>query len=121
KSLPLTTTQKWPAAAAVAEIYVRLKDWRRLETSLKAANWGEYDFVRHAYLARALQEQDQLSAREHEWAAALKGASSRSESGMLLLRILAEWRWEPEMVDLLWGLSKQPDKQNEAFLTLYRH
>jgi thioredoxin-like negative regulator of GroEL len=121
KSVPGDVANKWPVPAALADIYVRLKDWHKLEATIKSANWREFDFLRHAYLARTLREQDKTVGREQEWAAAVKGAAGRSESTMMLMRTVAEWHWESEMVDLLWAVSKQPEMQNEAFLTLYRH
>ena len=120
KSLTPESTQKWPAPLAVAEVYARLGDWRGLEGIIKSANWREFDFLRHAYLARALRAQDKPAAAEHEWADAVKGASAQGESVLTLLRVASEWKWEKETVDLLWTLAKYPEKQNDALQTLYR-
>jgi predicted Zn-dependent protease len=121
KTLPDSALRKWPVPASLADIYVRLGDWPKLEAAVKNANWGEYDFLRRAYLARAYEQQDNPAGREREWAAALKGAAARTESAVMLLRTISEWRWESEMVDVLWALSAQREKQNEAFITLYRY
>ncbi len=121
KTLPRETLEKWPMPTAVADVYVRLKDWHNLEGTTKTGNWRDFDFLRHAYLARALREQDKSAAAEHEWAIALKDGSARSESGLVLLRTLADWKWETETVDLLWALAKLPEKQSDAFSTLYRY
>jgi Flp pilus assembly protein TadD len=40
---------------------------------------------------------------------------------MALMRTTAEWKWEKEMVDLLWSLTKTQDKQKEAIQQLYRY
>jgi hypothetical protein len=120
KSLTPESTQKWPVPLAVAEVYARLGDWRGLEGIMKSANWRELDFFRYAYLARALRSQDKPAAAEHEWDAAVKGASGQSESLLALVRFSSEWKWDNETVDLLWMLAKHPEKQNDALQTLYR-
>jgi thioredoxin-like negative regulator of GroEL len=120
KSFTPELVQKWPVALAVAEIYVRLGDWRGLENVTKTANWREFDCLRHAYLARALRAQDKPAAAEHEWAAAVKGASGQSELVLALVRVASEWKWESETVELLWTLAKYPEKQKDALQTLYR-
>ena len=121
KTLPAEVLEKWPVPLALAEVRVQLKDWRQLELAMENAQWGRFDFLRHAYLARALRAQDKPAAAEHEWAAAMKGASDQSESLLLLVRPVSEWGWEAETTDILWGLSKHPEKQKEAFLALYQH
>src|SRR6266404_309424 len=121
KNVPADTLDRWPVTLAVAELYERLKDWRKLEQITKNANWRQGDFIRHAYLARALRAQDKLAAAEHEWAAATKEASAQSASTMALMRTTAEWKWEKEMVELLWSLTKDAEKQNEAIQELYRY
>jgi predicted Zn-dependent protease len=120
KTLPAEVTEKWPVPLAVADIHTRLKDWRKLENVTKAANWRQFDFLRHAYLARALRGQDKPAATEHEWAAAVKGASAQSESMLSLVRVTSEWKWDSETVELLWTLAKLPEKQKEALQILYR-
>jgi hypothetical protein len=121
KEVPVDSLDKWPVPLAVAELYERLKDWRKLEQITKNANWRQGEFIRHAYLARALRAQDKLAAAEHEWAAAVKGASAQSSSAMALMRMTADWKWEKEMVELLWSLTNDPEEQKEAIEALYRY
>jgi len=119
KTLQPGDLEKWPLPLAVADIYARLKDWPKLENVTKTANWRQFDFLRHAYLARALRAQDKPAAEEHEWAAATKEASGQSDSVLSLVRAASEWKWDSETTDLLWTLAKFPEKQNEALETLY--
>src|SRR4029077_17877581 len=115
------TLSKWPVPLTVAELYDRLKDWRKLEEITKNSDWRQGEFMRHAYLARALRAQDKLAAAEHEWGAAVKEASAQSASAMALMRTTADWKWEKEMVELLWTLTNDPEKQKEAIQELYRY
>lgn len=121
KNVSQEQLNEWPVPMAVAGIYARLKDWRKLEEITKDANWRQGEFIRHAYLARALRAQDKAAAAEHEWAAATKAASSGSESVLALVRITTEWKWDKEMTDLLWSLTTDPETQRDAVQTLYRY
>jgi hypothetical protein len=121
KRVPAADLEKWPLPLDVAQVHARLKDWRPLESVSKNANWRQYDFLRHAFLARAFRGEDKPAAAEHEWAAALKSASLESGSTLVLLETISEWGWDSEAVELLWTLAKYPDKQRDAFQTLYRY
>jgi len=122
KGLPAEICDKWPVPRAIADVYVRLRDWKNLEKRVATANWPEFDFLRHAYLARSLREQGKTAA-ETEWSIALKQAStSRTMDGaMTLLRTLKEWRWESEASDLLWAMVKDPAREADAMAALYQY
>ena len=121
KTLPAETLQKWPVPVAVADVFVQLSKWQELEAMTTKAQWNRFDFLRHAYLSRALREQGKSAAAEQEWATAAKQASEQSEFLSVLIQTASEWKWENERTDLLWSLSKRPEKQKEAFLALYRN
>ena len=121
KTVPPERLADWPVAGALADIKIRLKDWRELERSLKNANWRQFDLFRHAYLARALRELDQPAGSAHEWAAAAKSATENAETNWALLQLADDWNWKPEAIDLLWELTKYPDRQSAALTTLYRY
>ena len=120
KNLPADTLKNWPVPLALADAYVRLRDWPKLEAHASKGNWGRFEFLRHAYLTRALREEDKSVAAEREWGEAMKEATS-SESLALLIQPITEWGWEKEATDLLWALSKHPEKQRDAFVALYQH
>jgi hypothetical protein len=121
KGLPPESTDKWPVPLAIADVHARLRDWRGLENFVRNSTWGQFDFLRHGYLSRALRAQDKPAAAEHEWAAATKAAAGQSELVLALVRATSEWKWDSETVELLWTLAKYPEKQNEALQTLYRY
>ena len=113
--------ERWPIPVTLADIYVRLGDWSRLERATNSDNWREYDFLRHAYLARALRGEDKPVAAEREWTLAMRGAGSGSEQTLMLMRAVSTWGWENQLVDVVWALAKYPEKQKEAFQVLYRY
>ena len=120
KSLPPESLRNWPVPLAIAGAHSRLRDWKNLESATSKTNWGKFEFLRHAYLARALREQGKSLDAEHEWNDVVKDATT-SESLVLLIQAISEWNWEKEMTDLLWALSKHPEKQKDAFVALYQH
>jgi predicted Zn-dependent protease len=120
KGMPPDDLEKWPVPLAVADLYVHLKDWRKVESLTKDANWRHGDFLRHAYLARALRGQEKPAAVEREWAIAQKQASGQAESLVTLARLAADWNWQKETLELLWMLTKYPEKERDALQELYQ-
>ncbi len=121
KTLSPESLGKWPVLPALAEAYVSLKDWPGLERMARNTEWTPFDFLRHAYLARALRGQDKKFPAEQEWLAAQKEASAQPGSLLVLARTTALWGWETETVDLLWVLAKSDETKLEALQTLYQH
>jgi hypothetical protein len=121
KSLSAESLRKWPAPMAVADVHVLLHDWSDLENLTAKTQWGRFEFLRYAYLARALREQGKAVEAERNWATAAKQASEQPDLLSLLIQTATEWKWEDETIALLWSLSKHPEKQKEAFLALYRN
>jgi len=113
--------EKWPVPMAIARLYAQLADWNKLEAVTKDANWRQAEFMRHAYLARALRGRDKPAAVEHEWGQATKQAGNQSASILALIQVTKEWHWEKEMVDLLWSLTADPERQREAIQALYQY
>jgi hypothetical protein len=121
KTVPAEKQDTWPVPLAIADLYARIQDWKKLEAITKNANWREGEFLRHAYLARALRAQDKSAAAEREWGIATKDASAQGTNTLALIHIVEEWKWEKEAVELLWALTKNQEKQFDAIQTLYRH
>jgi tetratricopeptide (TPR) repeat protein len=121
KTLPAESVNKWPVLPALAAAYASLKDWTGLERLARTTEWPPFDFLRRAYLSRALRGQDKKFPAEQEWLAAQKEASAQPQSLLILARTVAAWDWETETVDLLWILAKSDDTKLEALQTLYQH
>jgi predicted Zn-dependent protease len=121
KSLPRETLDQWPVPMTLADVYSRLNDWSKLEEIAALVKWGQYDFLRRAYLARAFRAEEKTVAAEREWSEAVKSASNMSESLLTLARLASEWSWDKEALDLLWQLSKNAETQGEALRTLYAY
>lgn len=112
---------EWPVPLTLAESHVNLADWTGLEQLTNGRTWDGFEFLRHAYLARAFREQDQKVAAEREWSAAKKEASGQAKLVSALVRTVIAWRWVDEAADLLWTLTKDPAEKEEALSSLYRY
>jgi hypothetical protein len=120
-TLPVDQLKKWPIPVAVADVYVQLSKWSELEAMTSEAQWSKFEFLRHAYLSRALREQGKDAASGREWISATTLAAGQTDFLTVLSQTASEWKWEKENTDLLWSLSKQPEKEKEAFLALFRN
>jgi Tfp pilus assembly protein PilF len=121
KSLPEESREKWPVPPSIAALYSSVKDWPGLERMMRTTEWQSHDFLRRAFLSRALRGQDKKFPSEQEWLAAQKEASLQPQSLLMLARTVALWGWENETVDLLWILAKNDETKLEALQTLYQH
>ncbi len=114
------TLGKWPVPMAVAEAHAQEKNWAQLERLTSAGSWGGFDFLRHAFLARALRGTEKELAAEQELAAAQKAAAN-PQALALLAQTVADWGWQEEAIEMLWTLSRAPEMQFQALQTLYQH
>lgn len=119
-TLPHDALNQWPVPLARAESYSKLADWSKLESLLMDEDWGQFEFLRHAYLSLAFREKGRPSVAEREWTLAQKQAGSQVQLLSLLSRTVSEWGWEKENTDLLWLLTKHAETQLEAFQALYQ-
>jgi hypothetical protein len=120
RTLPNDVLAKWPIPLAIAESYSKLADWPGLESWVKNKSWDQFDFLRHAYLALALREEDKPVAADREWTAAQKQAGSQVQFLSMLSRAASNWGWQTETSELLWMLTKHAETRLEAFQELYQ-
>ena len=93
-------------------------DWRGLQVALPHQDWAELEFLRHAFLARALRGLGLKSTADTEWPLALKAADNRKESLLMLLRLTGLWNWQNESEDLLWIFVNHYPEEKWAYETL---
>jgi tetratricopeptide (TPR) repeat protein len=104
RTLPPNTQTNQSVELLVAECCTMLKDWRGLQATIEKQNWGGSDFVRHAFLSRALRGQELADSAKAEWELALKGANGQKGSLVMLLRLAAQWNWQSEGEEILWTI-----------------
>lgn len=121
KTLPVEILRQWPVPIAIAESYAAANDGVELERLMRESEWPGHEFLRHAFLARALRLQDKKLPSEQELSAAQKEAAASPQMLSMLAQTVAEWGWQNEAVELLWALTKSPETQLKALEMLYAH
>jgi Flp pilus assembly protein TadD len=112
QSLPLKTQTNQPAALLAAQCQLQLRDWHELQVALQNQNWAGIEFIRHAFLARAMREQDLIAASNAEWGLALTLAGNQKNTLILLFRAAAEWHWNSEAEQILWTVvNRYPEEK----------
>jgi predicted Zn-dependent protease len=112
QSLPMGTQTNQAVALLVAECYTMQRDWSGLRGKLEKQNWGELEFVRHAYLVRALRSLQLTDSSKAEWEFALKEANGQKATLTGLLRLTAQWNWMSESEELLWTIvNRYPEEK----------
>jgi Flp pilus assembly protein TadD len=102
RSLPMSTQTNQPTTLMIAECYSASEDWRGLQVWLEEQHWTELEFLRHAFMSRALRGQELAESAHGEWERARQSALSQKQSLVMLLRLAAQWNWGTEQDDLLW-------------------
>jgi hypothetical protein len=119
-SLPENTQTNQSIAVLIAEADTVVANWTGLQHTIENQNWAELDFIRHAFLARALRGQDLTASSQAQWEQALKLANGQKARLVMLLRLAAKWKWESEGEDILWNVVNNYPGEKWAFAALSR-
>jgi Flp pilus assembly protein TadD len=110
-TLPKEIVSRPPASASVAETFAKAGQWQRLRQSVENGTWLEADYLRRAFLARALERLGESEPGAVEWKQAVAAARSSADSAQRL-EILAKsarvWRWTERSEELMWELTNFP-------------
>ena len=127
QSLPMQVRTNQPASLLAAQCQMQTGDWRGLQAAIQQQNWSELEFIRHAFLARALRQQNLTEASTAEWGVALQYAGQQKGTLIALFRLAAEWRWNTEAEQILWTVvNKYPEEKwatstlSQALITWHR-
>jgi predicted Zn-dependent protease len=111
-NLPPPTKTNQPAALLIAECQIQVKNWTDLKKDLETQDWGNLEFARHAFLARALRGQNMGGTAAAEWELALKKAESQKSTLLMLFRLAAGWEWVNEAEQILWTIvNRYPEEK----------
>ena len=67
KQLPSKTISNSQAGANLANCYIAIGDWEGLKGIVAGLNWGDAEYLRQAYLARAMKELGDADGFRQEW------------------------------------------------------
>jgi tetratricopeptide (TPR) repeat protein len=117
-TLPDQTATNLAVARMVADCRLFTKDWTGLKTGIEQQDWGELEFMRHAYLARALRGLNLTDSAKTEWGQALKPVAGNKQGLIILLNLANAWNWPNEVEDLLSTILSQYPSETWAFKSL---
>ncbi len=121
KRLPPEMLDSIPFRFALADAYVRLRDWAALRAMLQRGSWERGEPVRRALLAKAARETGDDIGFEKNWVAAVAAAGGDAARLNLLQTIAFQWNWPDKGIAVLWTLAENRDAQREALQALYRY
>ena len=117
--LPPSVRTRNPVPLALADCQLALGLWADLLRQLPGQNWRAMDFVRLAFLSRALREQNFHSDSRAAWQNALRNAGIRPDSLRSLQDIASAWNWENETLEVLRVLVKNHPREIWAVRRLH--
>ncbi len=123
RSLPTSVRTNQTVEVVIADCLTMLEDWPGLQLALSKRDWAGLEFLRHAFLTRALRSQGLDGAATTEWVVALEQvAQQRPEikkgSLEMLLRLAVAWKWQGESEKLLWTIVNQYPSEKWAMQAL---
>lgn len=121
KALPIALQKQQPVPVALAEVYAWERSWANMLNDFNRDHWGRLDFLRMAFITRALREQNRELAAKEQWQAAVRAASEGATSTSMLTEKVASWGWSSEVEQLLWISANRFPWQVSALDSLYRN
>lgn len=106
--LPPDLLSKPPVCIAVAEAYSQAGDWAKLQEFTGTSTWGELDYMRRAFLTRALDRLGEADEATQEWTAAVAAARSHADAMERLAKIALLWKWDRRAEEIMWPLASGP-------------
>ena len=107
-TFPTDMVSKPPVCVVLAESSMKASRWTQLRALVEKGNWAEADYLRRAFLARALERLGDPDAGAAEWKEALAASLSGADA-LLRLQALAkackEWGWKERGEEVLWKMS----------------
>jgi hypothetical protein len=106
---------------AEAEALLLTRRWADLEERFSSQKWDEQDFLRLAYLARALREQGRHTVATAHWERAGDAVGRRPERAAGLVQLAFNWNWIEEALTLLWRWAREQPREDWPLQQLTRH
>lgn len=112
QSLPQQKQTNQNVAVVMAEAHAQLEEWPTLQATLKSQNWDDLEFLRLAFMTKALRSQNLDAAAKAEWIQSRNAAVTQKARLQMLVQFAAHWKWQSETEELLWLMVNHfPDEQ----------
>jgi hypothetical protein len=125
QNLPPDIQTNPPAAVFIVQCQMLQQEWSAIQATASKENWGNMEFMRHAYVAYAIRQQGFTESSKAEWNLAVSDANGRLDKLSTLVGSAAQWNWPDETQQLLWSIVQNFPQaqwaQNALEGILYRH
>jgi len=119
-STPAKIQSEQPVPLAFVDCYLAKKDWARLQAFLEANQWADQEFLRLAFLSRAVAGQNDSLGADGLWRAAVRAAGDRLGPLSRLISLAAGWGKTEAREDLLWQIAQKFPRERWAYRELDR-
>lgn len=112
RTLPPDILANQPVCVAIADAYARSLEWKRLREYTEDRVWGDLDYIRRAFLARALEHLDDAEGAAQEWKDGIAATISRPDTHECLERMARaaiNWGWNQRAEEVMWSLTPNHD------------
>lgn len=103
-------TSALPVCIGVAQTYAKAGHWEKLrDMTERGGLWGEMDYLRRAFLSRALERLGEEGPSATEWKQSLAAAQGRGDAAQRLERLAVaagSWRWTQKEEEVLWRIAR---------------
>jgi len=113
-----------PVCVGAAQTFAKAAQWEKLrEMTEHGGLWGDMDFLRRAFLARALERLGEPEPGASEWKQAVSAAQGRVDAPERMARLAlaaGTWRWEQRQEELLWRIARSGRSPRWVLDSLWR-
>jgi hypothetical protein len=125
QSLPPDIQTNPPAAVFLVQCQILQQQWNAVQKTASKENWGNMEFMRHAYVSYAMRQQGFTGSSKAEWDLAVSDADGRLDKMSTLVGSAAQWNWPDETQQLLGNIVQNFPQAQWAPVALegilYRH
>jgi hypothetical protein len=104
----------------MTEFAIRIRDWSRLQTLLRAGAWGPVpaEAVEQAFRAHRQTSASARSGATSAWTATVEAAKGSPPALRMLLRLTELWEWSAEHRQVLLTIARSMPRENWAWRQL---
>ena len=121
RRMPAEIMSKPPVGLGVAEAYVRVAEWQKLQEFTSASTWGDLDYLRRAFLALALDRLEEAEEARGEWTKAVAAARGHPEALERLAKFAVQAKWNKRAEDIMWILAARPQSPRWVLDSLWQN
>jgi hypothetical protein len=110
KTLPADVQTQLPVRVARVDCYLSEDNWPALRDFASKGSWGDWEYLRLAFLSRAWSQLGEPLVADGNWHAAVGLTDNQLGALNALLELAVRWHMKQAQEDLLWQiLRKYPD------------